>query len=515
MTSSPTLLSRIRHRLAGQSGFTMIVALGAMVVTSLLISATFVALDGEAHLSQSDLDGKRAYYAAQAGLNAYLYQLNTDPTYWQTCADNTTISGTNPTGWTAVPGNSNESYRYSAELANGNTSCSNTNVVNSMIDTNSGGLSMTFQGKSGTGANATITRGIVATFKRASPLQYLWYTVYEALDSSVGSTYSGCGAWYRQGRSSNCEINWITGDHVNGPMYTQDQLMVPSGNAPVFGRTATDTIATLASTLCDTGCANAVFNGTVATGVNVPEPSDNSGLLADAQNNGKVYSGTTTIVLNGTNANVTNCPTSSTCASSVVDITQFPIIYVQNASSCSPGQYSPYSISYSSSGCSGDVYISGNYSSSLTVAAANNIIITGNLTTAGSGSTLTGNAVLGLVANQFVRVQHSCAASISLNNPTIDAAILALQHSFIVDDFNCGSPLGNLTVNGAIVQKFRGPVGQSGSPNTGYLKAYTYDDRLKYLAPPYLFDIITAAWTLTRENQCVVSPAAAQASQGC
>jgi Tfp pilus assembly protein PilX len=515
MTTLPTLLSRIRYRLAGQGGFTMIVALGAMVVTSLLISATFIALEGEAHLSQGDLDGKRAYYAAQAGLNAYLYQLNTDSTYWQTCANNTTVSGTNPTGWTAVPGNANEFYRYSAELANGNTSCSNSNVVNSMIDTNSGGLSMTFQGKSGTGVNATITRGIVATFKRASPLQYLWYTVYEALDSSVGSTYSGCGAWYRQGRPSQCEINWVTGDAVNGPMYTQDQLMVPSGGAPVFGRTASDTIATLAPTMCDTGCASANFKGTQATGVNVPEPADNSGLLVDAQNNGKVYSGTTTILLAGTTATVTNCPT--TCGTpQVVDLTQDPIIYVQNASSCSPGQYSPYSISYANTGCSGDVYISGSYSTSLTVAAANNIIVTNSVTTSGSGTALTGNAVLGLVANQFVRVQHSCVAGISLNNLTIDAAILALAHSFIVDDFNCGSTLGNLTVNGAIVQQFRGPVGTGGqSPTTGYLKAYTYDDRLKYLAPPYLFDIITAAWSLTRENQCVVSPVAGQTSQGC
>jgi Tfp pilus assembly protein PilX len=514
-TSPATLLSRIRDRLCGQAGFTMIVALGAMVVTSLLISATFIALEGEAHLSQADLDGKRAYYAAQAGLNAYLYHLNNDSTYWQTCANDTTVSGTNPTGWTAVPGNASESYRYSAELANGSTSCSNTNVVNSMIDTNSGGLSMTFQGKSGSGGNASLTRGIVATFKRASPLQYLWYTVYEALDSSVGSTYAGCGAYYRVGRPSQCEINWVTGDAVNGPMYTQDQLMIPSGNAPVFGRTSTDTIATLATSLCDTGCASAVFKGTQATGLTVPEPADNSGLLADAQNYGKVYSGTTTILLAGTTATVTNCPT--TCGvPQVVDLTQNPIIYVQNASSCSPGQYSPYTISYANTGCSGDVYISGSYNTSLTVAAANNIIVTNNITTASSGTTLTGNGVLGLVANQFVRVQHSCTAGISLNNLTIDAAVLALAHSFIVDDFNCGSTLGNLTVNGAIVQKFRGPVGTGGqSPVTGYLKAYTYDDRLKYLAPPYLFDIIAASWTLSRENQCVVSPVAGQASQGC
>jgi Tfp pilus assembly protein PilX len=518
MTAS--ILLRLRRHLADQGGFTMIVAMGVMLVTSLLIAATFIALDGEAHLSQSDLDAKRAYYAAQAGLNAYLYQLNTDSTYWQTCANDS--SG----GWVAVPGNNTgEYYSYSPEPANGNTSCSNANVVNSMIDTNTGGLTMTFWGKSGGGADATITRGIVATFKRASPLQYLWYTVYEAFDNSVGSTYSQCNAWYRaHTRPSQCEINWVTGDHVNGPMYTQDQLMVQSGNAPVFGRTSADTIATLASSLCDTGCASSVFNGTVATGVNVPEPADNSGLLTDAQNYGKVFTGQTTIALSGSTATVTNCP--SSCTTTSVNLAQYPIIYVQNGAACPTGTYTPYGPTYPTSSCLGDVYISGNYDSSLTVASANNIVVTGDVTTSSSGSTLTGNAVLGLVANSFVRVQHQVSAgrgssvgacngatnTIAQNNPTIDAAILALQHSFIVDNFDCGATMGSLTVNGALVQKFRGPVGTGGnSPVTGYLKAYTYDDRLKYLAPPYLFDILQSAWQLTRENECVVNGTGSQA----
>jgi len=78
--------------------------------------------------------------------------------------------------------------------------------------------------------------------------------------------------------------------------------------------------------------------------------------------------------------------------------------------------------------------------------------------------------------------------------------MLAIQHSFIVDNFSCGGSLGNLTVNGAIAQYFRGAVGTTG--NTGYLKNYTYDDRLKVLSPPYLFDISTADWQLSRETLC-------------
>jgi hypothetical protein len=62
---------------------------------------------------------------------------------------------------------------------------------------------------------------------------------------------------------------------------------------------------------------------------------------------------------------------------------------------------------------------------------------------------------------------------------------------FIVDNYDCGSPLGALTVNGAIAQKFRGTVGTHSGPvvATGYVKDYTYDNRLTVREPPFLFDI--------------------------
>ena len=59
--------------------------------------------------------------------------------------------------------------------------------------------------------------------------------------------------------------------------------------------------------------------------------------------------------------------------------------------------------------------------------------------------------------------------------------MLAIKHSFIVDNYNCGAPLGTLNVNGAIAQKFRGAVGTGGGgSDTGYLKNYNYDERLQY-----------------------------------
>jgi hypothetical protein len=104
----------------------------------------------------------------------------------------------------------------------------------------------------------------------------------------------------------------------------------------------------------------------------------------------------------------------------------------------------------------------------------------------------TADVVLGLIANNNVRVYHpvtrpnwndpdSCTnAAGTMPNVTIDAAILALTHSFVVDNFRCGAVLGKLNVTGAIAQKFRGAVATT--KPTGYTKNYVYDDRLKYAA---------------------------------
>src|ERR1700733_3438348 len=245
-----------------------------------------------------------------------------------------------------------------------------------------------------------------------------------------------------------------------------------------------------------------------------------------------VHVTTFAVVLNNTTANVVTCTTSSTssCSSTSVNLASQPIIYVNNQSGCSTSaSYTPFSVSYPNNGtgyygCAGDVYVSGTYTTPVTIAAANNIIINGNITTTADGSEdPTGTATLGLAATEFVRVMHgvsggtnnglsgcneSNVASQTLINPVIDAAILALNHSFIVDNFNCGvtpgtgGQPGTLTINGAIAQDYRGAVG-TGTAATGYLKNYNYDDRLANILPPYLFDISNSGWHISRETICV------------
>jgi hypothetical protein len=119
--------------------------------------------------------------------------------------------------------------------------------------------------------------------------------------------------------------------------------------------------------------------------------------------------------------------------------------------------------------------------------------------------------MLGLIPNNFVRIYHpvtnrngtSCTnAASSPRDIDLDAAVLSLQHSLIVDNYFCGAPLGTLTIQGAVSQRFRGPVGTGGSTlATGYAKNYTYDDRLKVQSPPYFLSPIEAAWELVRQNE--------------
>jgi len=172
-------------------------------------------------------------------------------------------------------------------------------------------------------------------------------------------------------------------------------------------------------------------------------------------------------------------------------------------------------------GC-GDVYVKGTYSKALTIAAEDDLIINGNVYPTGLsklGAEPSGTATLGLIAGNYARVYHpvgsgtdtssSCKASNenesedpnkwgSLSNPWIYAAILSTDHSFINDNYRCGSQLGELNVYGAIAQDYRGPVGTVGT--SGYSKDYKYDGRLAVDEPPYFLAPLKAGWHVIRET---------------
>ncbi len=431
------ILMRLRRRAADESGFTMIIAMMVLTIVTLLIGAAFVAANGDVDNSRHDLDGKRAYYSARAGLNRFLYLLNKNNELWQTCPSQAT---------TAVPGSSGQTYSYAPLPANGQAACTTSNPVGTFIDISTGSFRMRF-----TGASNGVTRSIVAQFKRRSPLDYLYYSKYETLDPNTyddPENYQDCAAFIRDGRPSKCGyIRWVTGDEINGPLYTQDQYVICG--SPTFGRPGkSDTMQSAAPIPTISICGgsptyNTPTGGPLGDAGTIDPPSDNTNLLPYAQANGKVYTGKTTITLNGTTASISNASVSGGTPQTV-SLINFPIIYVTNDSGCS-ATYTPYfggSSNYTSGSTCGNVFISGTYSTSITIAAANDIVLKGSMTT-----NLAGSAVAGLVANNFIRVMHGvdddredypndCEGADNLSSYThpgirIDAAILgpaALVH---------------------------------------------------------------------------------------
>jgi hypothetical protein len=81
------------------------------------------------------------------------------------------------------------------------------------------------------------------------------------------------------------------------------------------------------------------------------------------------------------------------------------------------------------------------------------------------------------------------------------AVIMALNTSFIVEDYDTGTIQGTLWVIGGVIQEQRGPVGTfdqiTGALLTGYTKDYVWDERLADSPPPAFPTtgrVVTLAW---------------------
>jgi hypothetical protein len=219
----------------------------------------------------------------------------------------------------------------------------------------------------------------------------------------------------------------------------------------------------------------------------------------------------------------------------------------------------------------GDAFVSnattnGGLSGQLTVAASNDVIIDGPISyndcswvgpplVAGNpvpsesrcdyNNASTGtNDTLGLIANNYVEVNRPvynnsapffqqgnplpacgsggalaaplCDPSTSTGSPTggqgltIDATLLGLSQSFVVNNYSTSGNEGQLTVYGSIQQDARGPVGLVGG--TGYFKYYTWDPRLTLYGPPYYLTPGTPSWALDSSaesytGKCPYTPA--------
>jgi Tfp pilus assembly protein PilX len=500
----------------------MLIALGVMLVASLLMVAAFEAANGDVNLSNRDTLQKQAYYAALAGVQEYEYHLQANPDYWETCASPANT----------VPQETNEHYEIkllpASTAPEGTKACNTANPFGTMIQS-SGSEANTFRiesigmaGKSGTAGYET--RSLVATFHVVGFLNFIYFTQYEDGDPGLYGGPPQCENYYTTrvalGINNECTtIVFTTGDKVQGPMHTDDSIDV-CGEA-FFGRSGhnpPDIVEVNGEVYSTCGNPKPVFytaTGKSTKGVELLTPEGDTSLATYVKEGGDEFVGATHIVLNGTEntMTVTNGGTK--------EILKWPengLVYVSSAKSggsCnyvyedSPANTDNAKEESEETNC-GNVYVSGTYSKPLTIAAEDDLIINGNLyptNVAGKlGSEPTGTDTLGLIAGSYVRVYHpltgtTCSSGNgggSLENPWIYAAILSTNHSFAVDNFECGKSLGELHVYGAIAQRFRGIVGTTGG--TGYIKDYKYDERLAVDEPPYFLNPLNAGWEVSRET---------------
>ena len=159
----------------------------------------------------------------------------------------------------------------------------------------------------------------------------------------------------------------------------------------------------------------------------------------------------------------------------------------------------------------------GAFDGRLTISSQDNIIVVGHLVYNDDGGTFPTMTnfgsnqydALGLVANNFVEINNPNCSTCSnifgfdstcspgqtagctvINTnmawPTVDAGIMAANHSFTVNNWgnqtSGGNDSTNLTVNGSIVQDFRGIVATFGG--SGYVKNYNYDSNMQTQSNP-------------------------------
>ena len=310
-------------------------------------------------------------------------------------------------------------------------------------------------------------------------------------------------------------------DMVNGPLHTNDDLLLCG--TPHFGRKPTDDIETSGAVdgkgwRQDSGCSGTpqVNQGTESLsdrGTMRPNsplvtlPQTNAALRDDALPAYR-FRGRTTIILNGANMTVTGKRDNGTVLTAAsMPIPADGVIHVAHDTTGTCPGYNPIN-AYAPAPACGDVWLRGTYEKNVTINAENDIIIDEDVLAGGSAKPL-----LGLISNNWIRVYHpvsdplagaSCTTTGGPGPVTIEAAILSLNHSFAVDNWWCGAKIGNLTVNGAIGQKYRGLVGSGGAASgSGYLKNYNYNNDLRFRSPPRFLDPVQSTWKLKSQVEQV------------
>jgi len=290
--------------------------------------------------------------------------------------------------------------------------------------------------------------------------RYLWFTAREV--------YGGTTVWF-----------W-TQDHLNGPTQTNGHFNI-YGN-PVFGgemRSVDDYIRfynnghniNLHQTTNPPYDLPDFQQGVVFGAESTTMPSQALNLRSAASSGGFSLKGNTTIVFNSNGTmNVTNAKNGWNNQNMPLPANG-ALFVACDGRNCSNG---------------GSLTISGTLNGRLTVGAERDIVILNNIVYADDPRTNpSSDDTLGIISERDVVIDDQAPTNLEIN-----ASIIALDTSFMLENYWVGPAKGTLTVYGGIIQDERGPVGTfngtTGQKVSGYSKNYLYDSRLLGSPPPFM-----------------------------
>jgi len=431
-------MGRIFLKLRNNKGVALIIVF--LVTTVLLIySAAFVSVSINQNIS-ADIFKRRfkAFNLAEAGLDHTITWLRAQPS--------------------PPIGNQTNPWGGAQNIGGGNYS-----VIITDLGAIGGSGNIRRYKVTSTGSFGNMNRALTNYIQVDNYARYIWFTDRE--------TFNGTNVWF-----------W-TQDYLNGPTHTNAHFNI-FGN-PVFAgevASADDYIRFYnngnninLSQLTNPPYDIPDFQQGVDFGSeSTPIPSQALNLRSAASNGGLSLRGNTTVVLNNNGTmNVTN----------------------------SRKGWNNRNMTLPANGAlfvnSGSLILSGTLNGRLTAGASSDVIIPNNIIYADNPRTNpNSDDVLGIIAERDVIVDD-----IAPTNLEIDASIMALDTSFMRENWWVGPPKGTLTIYGGISQEERGPVGtfngSTGQKLSGYSKNYSYDPRLLGVPPPFMpttGDYITLSW---------------------
>jgi hypothetical protein len=503
----------IKHLLHSEKGVVLPTVIIVLVVVSLLgLTAAFV-VTSETKMVDRYSKHEYALSYAEAGLNRYVWHLNKDSRFYRG-DDINSIDDIHAVGDSAA-----EHLKVEEYYDNGFPKLYETVTYKNgfyQLEIKPPTHNEPFIEIISTGwvAGSDITESIsVEVFKRQF-VQYLM--VSQSEKNKAGST-----------------LYWITDDHAYGPLHTNHTLAI--SGTPEFHGPLTYTVG-----LDPSDGGNASFHMGHSQDEHIGFPANNNDLRAHAVNDGHLYNGRTCIRLNSTGTYDVSywVPPANSVPGAFQHEKgkQLPnngVIFVNGGNE---GKFAPGS---------GNVFVSGQLKGRLTIAAANNIYITGGdptnwnaLPSTVSGSTggvtyagttfnsifesgvwkrteVTGDDMLGLVAKNDIYILHYgwpsatspygqyTSTDVAPHTVNIHAAMFALDGEYGYENHNAGSEggsrlKGNININGSVSQSFRGSVGTfSGTTrNRGYGKVYIHDSRMRYDGPPHFLEPTNSGWEI-------------------